>query len=78
MNKEMYLEDKDKKNMRRKPLAQPSPIEMPIQEMIDCIVRAGCVVTKSDSIGGVRLNRSFRFLCETAATTPMQAAGVFE
>jgi len=25
---------------------------MSIQEMIDCIVRAGYVVTKSDSIGG--------------------------
>ena len=48
----MYLEDKDKKNMRRKLLAQPSPIEMPIQEMIDCIVQAGYVVMKSDSIGG--------------------------
>jgi transposase len=48
----MYFEDKDKKNMRRKPLAQPSPIEMPFQEMIDFIIRAGYVVTKSDSIGG--------------------------
>ena len=48
----MYIEDRDKKNMRQKPLIPPSPIEMSIQEMIDCIVRAGYVVTKSDSIGG--------------------------
>jgi hypothetical protein len=48
----MYIEDRDKKNKRQKPLTLPSPIEMPIQEMIDCIVRAGYVVTKSDSIGG--------------------------
>lgn len=52
MNQEMYLEDRDKKNMRQKPLIPPSHIEMSIQEMIDCIVRAGYVVTKSDSIGG--------------------------
>ena len=52
MNQEMYLEDRDKKNMRQKPLTPPSPIEMSIQEMINCIVRAGYVVTKSDSIGG--------------------------
>jgi len=51
-NQEMYLEDRDKKNMHQKPLIPPSPIEMPIQEMIDCIVRADYVVTKSDSIGG--------------------------
>mgnify|MGYP001235069092 FL=1 len=52
INQEMYIEDRDKKNMRQKPLIPPSPIEMSIQEMIDCIVRAGYVVTKSDSIGG--------------------------
>ena len=52
MNQEMYIENRDKKNMRRKHLTPPSPIEMPIKEMIDCIVRAGYVVTKSDSIGG--------------------------
>ena len=52
MNQEMYLEDRDKKNMRQKPLKQPSPIEMSTQEMIDCIVQAGYVVTKSDSRGG--------------------------
>ena len=52
MNQEMYLEDRDKKNMRQKPLTPHSHIEMSIQEMIDCIVRAGYVVTKSDSIGG--------------------------
>ena len=52
INQEMYLEDRDKKNMHHKPLIPPSPIEMSIQEMIDCIVRAGYVVTKSDSIGG--------------------------
>ena len=52
MNQEMYIENRDKKNMRRKYLTPPSPIEMPIKEMIDCIVRAGYVVTKSDSIGG--------------------------
>jgi hypothetical protein len=51
-NQEMYIEDRDKKNKRQKPLTPPSHIEMPIQEMIDCIVRAGYVVTKSDSIGG--------------------------
>ncbi len=50
-NQEMYLEDGDKKNMRQKHLVSPSPIEMPIQEMIDCIVKAGYVVTKSDSRG---------------------------
>ncbi|UEC40885.1 MAG: hypothetical protein METHSR3v1_1620001 [Methanothrix sp.] len=48
----MYIEDRDKKNMRQKPLIPQSPIEMSIQEMIDCIVRAGYVVTKSDSIRG--------------------------
>ncbi len=47
MNQETYLEDGDKKNMRQKTLVPPSPIEMPIQEMIDCIVRAGYVVTKN-------------------------------
>jgi len=52
INQEMYLEDRDKKNMRQKPLIPQSPIEMSIQEMIDCIVRAGYVVTKSDSIRG--------------------------
>jgi hypothetical protein len=52
MNQEMYLEDRAKKIMRHEPLKQPSPIEMSIQEMIDCIVRAGYVVTKNDSIGG--------------------------
>ena len=52
MNQEMYIENRDKKNMRRTHLTPPSPIEMPIKEMIDCIVRAGYVVTKSDSIGG--------------------------
>jgi hypothetical protein len=52
MNQEMYLEDRDKKNMRQKVLTPPSPIKMSMQEMIDCIVRAGYVVTKSDSIGG--------------------------
>jgi transposase len=49
MNQEMYLEEGDKKNMRRKNIVSPSSIEMPIQEMIDCIVRAGYVVTKRDS-----------------------------
>jgi hypothetical protein len=50
---EMYLEDRDKKNsIRQKPLVSPSPIEMPIQEMIDRIVRAGYVVMKSDCRGG--------------------------
>ena len=53
VNQEMYLEDKDKKNTRQKPLVSPSPIEMPIQEMIDCIVQAGYVVTKRDSRGGL-------------------------
>ena len=52
MNQEMYIENRDKKNMRRKHLTPPSPIEMSIKEMIDCIIRAGYVVTKSDSIGG--------------------------
>ena len=52
MNQEMYVEDGDKKDMHRKPLKPPLHIEMPIQEMIDCIVRAGYVVKKSDSIGG--------------------------
>jgi transposase len=52
MNQEMYLEDRDKKNMRQKVLTPPSPIKMSMQEMIDCIVRAGYVVTKSDSRGG--------------------------
>ena len=52
VNQEIYLEDKDKKIMRKKHLVTPSSIEMPIQEMIDCIVRAGYVVTKSYSIGG--------------------------
>jgi len=52
MNQEIYLEDKARKNMRQKPLVSPSPIEMPIQEMIDCIVRAGYVVMKSDCRGG--------------------------
>jgi hypothetical protein len=53
MNQETYLENRGKKNMRQKALVAPSPIEMPIQEMIECIVRAGYVVTKSDSIGGL-------------------------
>jgi len=52
MNQEIYLEDKARKNMRQKPLVSPSPIEMPIKEMIDCIVRAGYVVMKSDCRGG--------------------------
>jgi hypothetical protein len=52
MNQEMYTEDRDKKNLRKKPLTPPSPIEMPIQEMIDYIVRAGYVVMKNDSTGG--------------------------
>lgn len=51
-NQEIYLEDKAQKNMRQKPLVSPSRIEMPIQEMIDCIIRAGYVVTKSDCRGG--------------------------
>jgi len=51
INQEMYQEDEDKKNTRRKTIISPSSIEMPIQEMIDCIVRAGYVVTKSDSRG---------------------------
>jgi transposase len=51
INQEMYQEDEDKKNSRRKTIVSPSSIEMTIQEMIDCIVRAGYVVTKSDSIG---------------------------
>ena len=51
-NQEMYIEDRDKKNKRQKPLTPPSPIEMPIKEMIDYIVRAGYVVTKSDSRRG--------------------------
>jgi transposase len=51
INQEMYQEDEDKKNSRRKTIVSPSSIEMPIQEMIDCIVRAGYVVTKSDSRG---------------------------
>jgi transposase len=51
INQEMYQEDEDKKNSRRKTVVSPSSIEMPIQEMIDCIVRAGYVVTKSDSRG---------------------------
>ncbi len=51
INQEMYQEDEDKKNTRRKTIVSPSSIEMPIQEMIDCIVRAGYVVTKSDSRG---------------------------
>lgn len=50
-NQEMYVDDKAKKNMRQKHLVSPSRIEMPIQEMIDCIVRAGYVVTKSDCRG---------------------------
>ncbi len=50
-NQEMYLEDGDKKNLRQKHLVPPSPVEMPIQEMIDYIVRAGYVVTKSNSRG---------------------------
>ena len=53
VNQEMYLEDKDKKNTRQKPLVSPSPIEMAIQEMIDCIVQAGYIVTTRDSIGGL-------------------------
>lgn len=48
MNQEMYQEDEDKKKTSRKAIVSPSSIEMPIQEMIDCIVRAGYVVTKSD------------------------------
>ena len=52
MNQEMYLEDRDKKNLRQKSLIQPSPIVMSIHEMIDCIVRAGYIVTKSDRKGG--------------------------
>ncbi len=48
MNQEMYIEYRDKKNVRRKPLTPPSPIEMPIREMIDGIVRAGYVITKCD------------------------------
>jgi transposase len=52
INQEMYLEGRNKKNMHQKPLIPPSSIEMSIQEMIDCIVRAGYVVTKSDSIRG--------------------------
>ncbi len=52
MNQEMYQEDEDKKKTSRKAIVSPSSIEMPIQEMIDCIVRAGYVVTKSD--GGRR------------------------
>jgi hypothetical protein len=47
VSKRMQLEESGKK-----PLKTPSPIEMPIQEMIDYIVRAGYVVTKNDSIGG--------------------------
>lgn len=49
VNQERYLEDGDKKSIRQKHLVPPSPIEMPIQEMIDYIVKAGYVVTKSDS-----------------------------
>jgi transposase len=48
MNQEMYVEDNTKKNMRQKTSALPTSIEMPIQEMIDCIIRAGYVVTKSE------------------------------
>jgi transposase len=51
-DQEMYIEDRDKKNKRQKSLTSPSPIKMPIQEMIDYIVLAGYVVTKSDSRGG--------------------------
>jgi len=51
-NQEMHTEDRGKKNLRKKPLTSPSPIEMRIQEMIDYIMRASYVVTKSDSIGG--------------------------
>jgi len=49
MNQEMYLEEGDGKNMRQKTLVPPLPIEMPIQEMIDYIVKAGYVVTKNNS-----------------------------
>ena len=52
INQEMYLEDRAKKNMRKKLLKQPNHIEMSIQEMIDCIVQAGYVVSKSDSKEG--------------------------
>ncbi len=51
MNQEMYLEEGEKKNIRQKHLVPPLPIEMPIQEMIDYIVKAGYVVTKSNSRG---------------------------
>jgi len=32
-------------------VVSPSLVEMPIQEMIDCIVQAGYAVTKSDRRG---------------------------
>lgn len=64
MNQEMYLEDRDKKNMRQKPLTPPSAIEMSIQEMIDCIVRTGYVVTKNDSRSGFGLINFWGFSCE--------------
>jgi transposase len=50
-NQEMYQET-ERKNLHKKTLVPPpSPIEKPIQKMIDHIVRAGYVVTKSDCGG---------------------------
>lgn len=48
MNHERYVEDKTKKNMRQKTSVSPSSIEMPIHEMIDCIIRAGYIVNLAD------------------------------
>jgi carbamate kinase len=52
VNQEMYLEDKDKKSGRQKHLVSPLPIEMQIQETIECIVKAGYIVTKRGDSGG--------------------------
>jgi transposase len=52
MNQELYVDDMGKKNMRQKTSVSASSIEMPIQEMIDCIIRAGYVVTKNECRGG--------------------------
>lgn len=48
IKQEMYAEDTNKKNMRQKASVSPSSIEMTIEEMIDCIIRAGYIVTKSE------------------------------
>ncbi len=51
VNQEMYLEDEAKKNERQRHLVSPLSIEVQIQEMIECIVKAGYIVTKRGSGG---------------------------